>query len=127
MLTCRYKARWHGGLQHNLYFTLIIGVDNTKSPSLVVEECPINKACISFPRGTHTPAGTKCTEEVMRVTDSLAAKSSPALPVVTGTSLLAKCFASHFFDSAGCASLPPASSFWTVWLPLFYGSENDIR
>ena len=54
-------------------------------PRLAVEEHPINKACRSFPSGPHTPVGTKCTEDLTRVTNSLAAKSSPALPAGAGT------------------------------------------
>lgn len=53
------------------------------------------------PRGPHAPVGTKCTEGVTIVIDSLEARSSPALPVVAGRGSLAKCFVSHFFGSLG--------------------------
>lgn len=85
-----------------------------RSSSSVVEEHPINQASILSPVGPHTPVGTECTKEGVRVADSLAGTSSPALPVPVSTRSLAKRFASHFFDSVLRANSPPATSFLTV-------------
>lgn len=52
-------------------------------------------------RGPHTPVGTKGTEDIKRIIDSLEARSSLTLPVVVGRSSLAKFFVLFFFCSPG--------------------------
>lgn len=64
-------------------------------------------------RGPHTPVGTKGTEDIIRIIDSLEARSSLTLPVVVGRSSLAKFFVLFFFLFSRVSKPAPYQKFPT--------------